>query len=300
MRGNQLGRNYRNENMNGVAAPIPILGGLAEIASDRKAWLCDIWGVLHDGLKPFPAAIEACRAFIRQGGEVVLISNSPRTSAPVAANLINVGVPRDCYTAIVTSGDVTRRYVEAHAAEPMFHLGPDRDKCLFEGLKLQFVSARSAKVAVCTGFFDEDQETVEDYEPMLASLAARKVPMICANPDLIVERGTKIIPCAGLLAKRYVELGQTVLQAGKPYAPIYDAAIEKFARPQPRSAILAIGDGAGTDIEGACGQGIDAIYIASRIHVRDIDERGFTQESLDGIFAGKPCRPLAAMAQLRW
>jgi HAD superfamily hydrolase (TIGR01459 family) len=300
MRGNQLSWNYRDETMNGVPAPIPILNGLADIALGRKAWFCDIWGVLHDGLKPFPAAIEACRAFLKQGGEVVLVSNSPRTSGPVAANLDKVGVPHDCYTALVTSGDVTRRFVEAHAAEPMFHLGPDRDKCLFEGLKLQFVSARSAKVAVCTGFFDEDQETVEDYEPMLASLAARKVPMICANPDLIVERGTRIIPCAGLLAKRYTQMGQTVLQAGKPHAPIYEAARKKLSAPLPQGAILAIGDGASTDIEGACGQGIDAIYIASRVHMRDIDERGFTQDSLDGIFAGKPCRPLAAMAQLKW
>ncbi len=286
--------------MNGMPEPIPILNGLAEIAAGRKAWFCDVWGVLHDGLKPFQSAIDACRAFMRQGGEVVLVSNSPRTSPPVAAHLANVGVPRDSYTTLVTSGDVTRGFVETYATEPMFHLGPDRDKCLFEGLKLQFVSARSAKVAVCTGFFDEDQETVEDYEPMLTSLAARKVPMICANPDLIVERGPRIIPCAGLLAKRYVELGQTVIQAGKPYAPIYEAAQRKLSRPMPKSAILAIGDGTGTDIQGAAAQGIDAIYVASRVNMRDIDERGLTRESLDALFASKPFRPVAAMAQLRW
>jgi HAD superfamily hydrolase (TIGR01459 family) len=286
--------------MNASPSPIPILSGLAGIAADRKAWFCDVWGVLHDGLKPFQTAIDACRAFIRSGGEVVLVSNSPRTSAPVAAHLTNVGVPRDCYSSLVTSGDVTRRFVESYAAEPMFHLGPDRDKCLFEGLRLQFVSARSAKVAVCTGFFDEVQETVEDYEPMLASLAARKVPMICANPDLIVERGTRIIPCAGLLAKRYTEMGQTVIQAGKPHSPIYEAAIRKLPAPLPQSAILAIGDGVGTDIQGASIQGIDAIYVASRVNMRDIDEQGLTQESLDGLFAGKSYRPLAAMAQLRW
>jgi HAD superfamily hydrolase (TIGR01459 family) len=286
--------------MNAGPASIPILAGLAGIAAGRKAWFCDIWGVLHDGLKPFPAAIDACRTFIRGGGEVVLVSNSPRTSPPVAAHLANVGVPRDCYSSIVTSGDVTRRFVEAYAAEPMFHLGPDRDKCLFEGLKLQFVSARSAKVAVCTGFFDEDQETVEDYEPMLTSLAARKVPMICANPDLIVERGERIIPCAGLLAKRYTELGQTVIQAGKPHSPIYEAAAAKLSAPLAQSAILAIGDGAGTDIQGAAAQGIDAIYVASRVNMRDFGERGLTQESLDGLFAARSYRPFAAMAALKW
>jgi HAD superfamily hydrolase (TIGR01459 family) len=286
--------------MNGMLKQIPILNGLAGIAAGRKAWFCDIWGVLHDGLKPFPAAIDACRTFIGRGGEIVLVSNSPRTSGPVADHLNNVGVPRDSYTALVTSGDVTRRFVEAYAAEPMFHLGPDRDKCLFEGLRLQFVSARSAKVAVCTGFFDEDQETVDDYEPMLTSLASRKVPMICANPDLIVERGERIIPCAGLLARRYTELGQTVIQAGKPHAPIYEAALQKLSGPLPREEILAIGDGVGTDIQGAAAQGIDCIYVASRVNMRDFGERGLTRESLEAIFAGKPFRPAAAAAQLRW
>lgn len=286
--------------MNGEPAPIPILPGLAEIAAGRKAWFCDIWGVLHNGISAFPDAVDACRAFLRRGGEIVLVSNSPRISAPVLEHLHLVGVPRDCFTAIVTSGDVTRGYVEAFAADPIFHLGPERDLCLFDGLKIQFVSARNAKVAVCTGFFDEDRETVEDYEPLLASLAARRVPMICANPDLVVEFGAKLIPCSGLLAQRYAELGQTVIQAGKPHAPIYEAAIRKLSRPLPLSAILAIGDGIATDIQGACAQGIDAIYIASRVNLGDAAEDGLTPPMLDGLFAGKPYRPAAAMLHLRW
>ena len=211
-----------------------------------------------------------------------------------------MGVPDDCFTALVTSGDVTRGFVEAYATEPLFHLGPERDTCLFEGLKVQFASAKNAKVAVCTGFFDEDHETVEDYEPMLATLAARSVPMICANPDLVVERGSKLIPCSGLLAQRYAALGQTVIQAGKPYAPIYAAARRKLSKPLPLSAILAIGDGIHTDIEGACAQGIDSIYIASRVNLGDAAEDGLTQPALNGLFAGKPFRPTAAMPQLRW
>jgi len=273
---------------------------LAEIAASRKAWFCDVWGVLHDGISAFPAAVDACRAFLRSGGEVVLVSNSPRTSAPVLEHLQIAGVPRDCFTALVTSGDVTRGFVEVYAVEPMFHLGPERDKCLFEGLKVQFVSAKSAMVAVCTGFFDEDQETVEDYEPMLASLAVRGVPMICANPDLMVERGSRLMPCSGLLAQRYAALGQTVIQAGKPYAPIYQAAMRQLSRPLPQSAILAIGDGIHTDIEGACAQGIDAIYIASRVNLGEEAEDGLTPPMLDRLFAGKPFRPAAAMPHLRW
>jgi HAD superfamily hydrolase (TIGR01459 family) len=286
--------------MNRVPGPIPILSGLAGITDSRKAWFCDVWGVLHDGVSAFPAAVDACRAFLRRGGEIILVSNSPRTSAPVLEHLHLVGVPRDCFTALVTSGDVTRSYVEAYAGKPMFHLGPERDKCLFEGLKVQFVSAKSAGIAVCTGFFDEDQETVEDYEPMLAALAARGVPMICANPDLVVERGSRLVPCSGLLAQRYEALGRTVIQAGKPYPPIYEAAMRKLSKPLPRSAILAIGDGIHTDIVGACAQGIDAIYIASRVNLGDAAEDGLTPPMLEALFASRPFRPAAAMPHLRW
>jgi len=286
--------------MNGVPAPIPILTGLAEIAASRKAWFCDVWGVLHDGLTAFPSAVEACRAFKRRGGEIVLVSNSPRPHPPVLDHLRAAGVPDDCYDALVTSGDVTRGFIEAYSGEPLFHLGPERDTCLFDGLNVEFTTAANAAVVVCTGFFDEDNETPEDYAPMLASLAARGVPMICANPDLVVERGSKLLPCSGLLAQRYAALGQTVIQAGKPYAPIYKAAMRKLSRPLPQSALLAIGDGIHTDIEGACAQDIDAIYIASRVNLGDAAEGGLTQPMLDGLFAGKPFRPAAAMLQLRW
>jgi HAD superfamily hydrolase (TIGR01459 family) len=286
--------------MSVVPTPIPILSGLAEIASSRRAWFCDVWGVLHDGVTAFPSAVEACRAFKRQGGEIILVSNSPRPYPPVLDHLRGAGVPDDCYTALVTSGDVTRGFIEAYSAEPIFHLGPERDTCLFDGLNVQFATAANAAVAVCTGFFDEDNETPEDYEDMLASLADRGVPMICANPDLVVERGAKLLPCSGLLAQRYAALGQIVIQAGKPHKPIYHAAMRRLSKPLPPGALLAIGDGIHTDIEGACAQGIDSIYIASRVNLGDAAEGGLTQAALDGLFTGKPFRPAAAMPQLRW
>jgi HAD superfamily hydrolase (TIGR01459 family) len=282
-------------------AAIPVLEGVAAISAGRKAWLCDVWGVLHEGLAPFPQAIEACRTFCRQGGEVVLISNSPRPSGPVLDHLTQIGVPRDCFGALVTSGDVTRGFVETYAGLPVFHLGPERDKVFFEGLHVEFAPAAQASVVVCTGFFDEDHETVEDYDAMLAAFAARRMPMICANPDLYVERGSKLLPCAGLLAERYAALGQTVLQAGKPYAPIYDMALQKLSTPLRRHDLLAIGDGVDTDIKGASEQGIDAIYIASRVHAKDAAESGaFGQEGLERLFAGRPFRPRAAMLRLAW
>ena len=189
-----------------------------------------------------------------------------------------MGVPDSCFSALVTSGDVTRNYVEAYSSEPLFHIGPDRDRCLFEGLNVQFAPAAKAAAIVCTGFFDEDNEVPEDYDGMLASFAARDVPMICANPDLVVERGSKLMPCSGLLAERYGALGQTVIQAGKPYRPIYEAAMRKLSKPLPQSELLAIGDGVDTDIGGASGQGIDSIYIASRVNMGEaVEARSFQQ-----------------------
>jgi HAD superfamily hydrolase (TIGR01459 family) len=282
-------------------AAIPILAGVAGVSEGRKAWLCDVWGVLHEGVAAFPQAIEACRTFRRQGGEIVLISNSPRPSGAVFEHLAQAGVPRDCFNALVTSGDVTRGFVETYAGAPVFHLGPGRDKVFFDGLAVEFAPAGQASVVVCTGFFDEDRETPEDYDAMLAAFAARGVPMLCANPDLYVERGSKLLPCAGLLAERYTALGQTVLQAGKPFAPIYDLALQQLSKPLDRRDLLAIGDGIDTDIKGADEQGIDAIYIASRVHIRDAEEPGaMSEEALERLFAGRPFRPCGAMIRLAW
>jgi len=282
-------------------APIPILTGVAGISESREAWLCDVWGVLHEGVAVFAEAAEACRTFRGRGGQVILISNSPRPSGAVLEHLAQTGVPGDCFDALVTSGDVTRAFVEAHAGAPVFHLGPERDHVLFDGLGVEFAPAAKASAVVCTGFFDEDHETPEDYDAMLAAFAARGVPMICANPDLYVERGAKLLPCAGLLAQRYTALGQTVLQAGKPYAPIYELAMRKLSKPLPRASLLAIGDGIDTDIKGALEQGIDAIYIVSRVHFKDAAEYGaMSEEALERLFAGRSFRPRGAMLRLTW
>ena len=280
---------------------IPILTGVAAISENRKAWLCDVWGVLHDGVDVFAPALEACRAFKARGGEVILISNSPRPSPSVRRHLTSLGVPEDCFNAIATSGDVTRNCVEAYAGRPVFHLGPERDKVLFSGLNVAFAPAAEAVALVCTGFFDEEREMPGDYDGMLTAFAARNVPMICANPDLYVEHGSKLLPCAGLLAERYAALGQTVIQAGKPYRPIYDLAMSKISRTHAPGELLAIGDGIDTDIKGASALGIDSIYIASRVFRGDKGHRDPLDEpELERLLAGRPFRPAAAMPQLRW
>jgi HAD superfamily hydrolase (TIGR01459 family) len=257
--------------------------------------------VLHDGVSAFPEAIRACRAFRGQGGTIVLISNSPHPSRGVLTHLKRTGFPGDCFDSLVTSGDVTRQFVEAFSGDLMFHIGPERDKLLFEGLNVKFGPRGEAKSCVCTGFFNEDVETAEEYDPLLASLAERGVPMICANPDLYVERGSKLLPCAGLLAVRYAALGQTVFQAGKPYDPIYEAALGQIQKPLAKHDILAIGDGIDTDIRGAASQGIDSIYVASKVHLPEGQmEAPLDSGLLDRLFAGRPFGPLAAMAKLAW
>ncbi len=286
--------------MNFGRAGIPIVQGIASLSAQRKVWFCDVWGVLHDGAVAFPSALDACRAFRREGGEVALISNSPRPSADVLTHLSSLGVRQDCFDTLVTSGDVTRTFVAAYGTRPVFHIGPERDKAFFDGLEVRFAPATAAAVCVCTGFFDEDREVPEDYDELLAQFAARSVPMICANPDLYVERGNRLLPCAGLIAGRYAALGQTVIQAGKPHAPIYEAAFAKLkARPE-KTDILAIGDGADTDIEGAAAQGIDSIYIASRVFMTGADSRVLDPGHLEALFSARSFRPLAAMAHLAW
>ena len=280
--------------------PIAILSSIAALSAGRKAWICDVWGVLHDGAVAFEPAIAACRQFRKSGGEIVLVSNSPRPSADVVAHLAALGISRDCFDAIVTSGDVTRTLVRAYAGEPVLHIGPERDLSFFEGLGVQFVPPADAKVCVCTGFFDEDRDVVEDYDGLLRPLADHSVPMICANPDLHVERGDKLLPCAGLLAARYESFGQTVLQAGKPYAPIYEAAFAKVGRSIGKDAMLAIGDGVDTDIKGAAAQGISSVYIASRVFMKDGGAHALEPSDLEALFARKPFRPSAAMPYLTW
>jgi HAD superfamily hydrolase (TIGR01459 family) len=279
-----------------MAGSIPIIDSIREVCGGKPVWLCDIWGVLHDGVTAFRSAVEACRAFRGTGGRVVLISNSPRPSQGVSGQLLDLGIDGSVYDAIVTSGDVTRDLVAAKRGKRLYHLGPDRDRGFFDGLDVTFSSADEADVLVCTGLVDDETETPEDYRPMLERFAARHVPMICGNPDLKVERGNKLIPCAGALAELYTSMGQSVVQAGKPYAPIYERAFALLGYPERRQ-VLAIGDGIDTDIRGAATAGVDAVYIASRVHLMTGE---LSSEGADALFAEKPFKPLAAMAALTW
>ena len=278
---------------------IGIVSSIEGVAA--AAWFVDIWGVMHNGVAPFASAVAACRAFRARGGIVVLVSNAPRPAASVAAALDRIGVPRDCYDGVQSSGDTSRGLIAALGTAPVYHLGPERDLALYEGLTVTLSSAAAASTIVCTGLVDDDTETGETYRPLLSSFAARQVPMICANPDLAVERGGRIIACAGAVAAVYETLGGQVSYAGKPYPPIYDAAfaiVDRLAgKPVPRAAIVANGDGVRTDIAGAARAGLRSVYIASSVHLgAGLLDAG----ALARLFPDPAVQPVAAMTQLNW
>ncbi len=279
---------------------IAVLDHVRDLAARYDAWICDIWGVLHNGVMQHPSAVEACVAFRRSGGSVVLVTNAPRPNHSVAEQLARLGIGPDAYDTIITSGDVTRGLLKELGRAAVYHIGPARDLTVFEGFDLARVAADDASAIICTGLFDDTRERPEDYRATLAALAARGVTMICANPDLTVDRGGVIVPCAGALAAFYRSLNGPVVYAGKPYLPIYAQAFSTITAlrgsPVPTPRILGIGDGVHTDIEGACGAGIAALYIASAIHF----DGPVTAGAVTALFGREPFRPVAAQAALRW
>jgi HAD superfamily hydrolase (TIGR01459 family) len=244
-----------------------LLPGLHEIAERYDALLCDIWGVVHNGRVPFADGCAALARFRTGRGPVVLVSNSPRPGGDVAGQLDALKVPREAWDAIVTSGDATRAELRRRAPGPAWALGPVRDAPIYDGTGMRFAEVpEEAAFVSCTGLFDDEIETPEDFRDRLKLCVDRGLVMVCANPDRVVQRGDKTIYCAGSLADVYLEYGGEVVMAGKPYAPVYDLAYAELAgllgREPERAKLLAIGDGLRTDVLGANGQGVDVLFTA--------------------------------------
>lgn len=285
------------------AEQIAIIDSAWELAGRYDLWLCDVWGVIHNGREAFGDAVSACAAFRATGGTVILLTNAPRPSESVRGQLDALGVDRAGYDAIVSSGDVTRHLIEALGGRPAFHLGPERDVPIFAELAVNLTGAESAEVVINTGLYDDTTETPDDYRDLLAGFRARDLDMICANPDIRVERGSELVYCAGALAKAYQAIGGNVAYAGKPYLPIYDLAMERAGalrgEPLARGRALAIGDGLATDILGAANAGIDALFVRSGVHVAG--ERALDSGILGELFADTTHRlPVAAIDTLVW
>ncbi len=252
------------------------IDGLADISDRYDAILCDIWGVVHNGVAAFPSASDALAAYRRRGGTVILITNAPRPSATVRRQLLKLGVPPDAFDGVATSGDVTIGLIVERIDEPVLHIGPDRDLSLLEaageaaGRPPRRVGLEEAQYALCTGLRDDVTETLDDYEAELRAMAGRALPLVCANPDIVIHRGETLIYCAGALAARFEALGGEVVYAGKPHLPIYRRALAlaEAARggPVDTRRVLAVGDGMKTDIAGAARAGLDALLVTRGIH----------------------------------
>ena len=276
------------------------------LARDYDVLFCDVWGVIHNGVAAFAPACDALVRFRERGGTAILITNAPRPGASVARILDRLSVPRQAYDAIVSSGDTTRGIVESRRGQSVFHLGPQRDVPIFADLDVTFAPVESADYVVCSGLFDDTVETPETYRDMLALMRRRALFMVCANPDVVVERGDTLVYCAGALADAYVALGGEVLYCGKPYAPIYRTALAAAqgarggaAVPLPR--VLAIGDSVRTDLKGATALGIDSLFVTSALHAEDYGDRETPDlDALNATFVAAEVKPLAVTRGLKW
>jgi len=249
------------------------LESLFDLAGRYDVLLSDVWGVIHNGREAFPGPCATLARWRAEQGPVILISNSPRPWREVAAQLDGLGVPREAWTDLVTSGDATRVLLAEVTPGPAYAIGPERDAPLYEGLGLEFSDLAHANFISCTGPFDDETETPDDYRARFEIGVARGLPMICANPDKVVQRGDRLIYCGGALADLYEAMGGTTVMAGKPHAPIYAAcmarAVSLLAAPVDRARVLTIGDGIATDLAGAAAQNLDALFVAAGIHAAE-------------------------------
>ena len=258
-----------------------LISGLRELAPRYDGFILDLWGVIHDGLAPLPGAIDCLQSLIDAGRRIVLLSNAPRRADDVVRRITAVGVPVGLYHDVMSSGEeawqhLKRREDPFYAAlgRRCLHIGSERDLEIREGLGLDYVDAPAdAQFVLNTGPAGWD-DRIEDYEPILREALARGLPMVCANPDLVVQRGSTLHLCAGALAKWYEEAGGRVRWHGKPFRLVYDSCLVLLGIGE-RSRILAIGDSLRTDIAGAAGAGIDSLLIAGGIHA---DEFGLGGE----------------------
>jgi HAD superfamily hydrolase (TIGR01459 family) len=261
-----------------VTNSLPNISGLSDLAGSYDAVLSDVWGVVHNGIEAFPSAVDALTQYRKAGGKVVFITNAPRPSGPIVEMLDRLGVHRDSYDSIVSSGDATRVMIAKYSGKAIHHVGPaTEDDTLYEGLNVRRTGPEEAEVVVVTDL-DTDDDTPEMYRERAQCWLSRKLPMICANPDRVVEHGNQIVYCGGALGDLYAAMGGMVLMAGKPYQPIYEEAFRlaevAAGKSLDKSRVLAIGDSVRTDATGAAQFGIDLLFVTGSIHAAELDAFG--------------------------
>lgn len=276
------------------------LDNLAALVGRYTMVACDVWGVVHNGVEPYAEAVATLAGFRKAGGTVLLLTNAPRPNASVVEQLDQIGVSREAYDGVVTSGDVTLELLAQHEGEPVYFIGDtSKDHPMTSSAGLNLTGADEAQHILCTGLENDLAETPEDYRTRLMPLAARGLTMICANPDIVVDKGDTRLYCAGALARLYEELGGKTVYAGKPYLPVYEMTKARFAAlrggPVDTKDILVIGDGVNTDIRGAMNAGWDVLFIAGGIHAADAEH----PEGLAALFEGLPGLPVAWQRRLK-
>lgn len=285
--------------------PVPVLTGAGELLQRHDLVLCDVWGVVHDGIRAYPAAGEALARFRMGGGRVVLVSNAPLPSPAVATVLDDKGVRRDAWDAIVSSGDLAIAHIEAVGYRRVHRLGPARDAPLFARIPGEPAAIETADALLCSGLIDDGNEAPEQYRGLLAQALSRRLAFVCANPDLAVHVGADLLPCAGALAALYEEMGGSVYWAGKPYPVAFSAAHQRGERIRgadiQKARILVIGDALRTDIAGAATYGVSSLLIAGGLHREAILRSGQVDaERLEQLLAVGAPRPSAVAAALTW
>lgn len=279
---------------------------LSTVLERYDAIISDVWGVLHNGLVATPGAKEALAAVKASGKPVILLTNAPRPPQSIAQQLLDMGIDESSYTAIVSSGGATRDLLAKEGRMPFFHLGPARDVSLYEGLDAYPVSFEEAKLILCTGPFNDEEETAEDFRDLLVAASARQLPLYCANPDIIVERGDRLLPCAGAIAELYEQLGGEVIWVGKPrplvYSVVHGLIEQALGRKSEPRRILCIGDALRTDIAGALAHGHDSIMTLAGIHGHHIGLQGqdYDLAALEALSGQNNTRPTMCMVSLRW
>jgi len=288
-----------------MTSPLPSISGLADLTGRYDAVLSDVWGVVHNGVAAFPSAVDALVQFRKSGGKVIFITNAPRPSGPLIAMLDRLGVGRESYDAIVSSGDATRVMIGKYSGRAIHHVGPPtEDDALYEGLNVRRAGPEEAEAGVVTDL-DTDDDTPEMYRERARLWLARKLPMICANPDRVVEHGDKIIYCGGALGDLYAAMGGMVLMAGKPYRPIYEEAFRlaevAAGKPLDRSRVLAIGDSVRTDATGAAQFGLDLLFVTGSIHAAELDAFGKPDpQAIADLVAPSGARLAGFLPRLTW
>ncbi len=283
----------------------PLTPHFSALAPNYDVFLCDVWGVVHNGEVSFPDACDALMRVRATGKTVIFITNAPRPGEAVIRQIDHLHVPREAYDGIVSSGDVTRNVIATRKGQSLCHIGPPRDKPIFTGLNVTFAPLESADYVVCSGLDEDDSETPEDYRARLEIMLKRKTFMLCGNPDLVVERGNRLVYCAGAIADLYATMGGEVLYAGKPYRPIYEMALAKAEAISGRKAdmkrVMAIGDSVRTDLKGGRAFGVDMLFLTAGIHAEEFGGRDTPNaETMKTVFAGAGETPTAVMKHLVW